>query len=286
LLWVSGFALVHGPPPRLIQTDSEGAAVRKASLLASSALTGLALAFPAAAQTPVYSWTGFYIGLNAGYGWGDNGTSCSFDASFVFASGDPASVCNGFAFPGVSPSGIIGGVQIGNNWQSGNFVFGLEADFSGSGIRGTSQFPSVDQGKTDEVSSRYDWLGTVRGRGGIAAGPGFYYATGGLAYGQVRNKYIFDITGENGCCPPTDRVEFSSSGARFGWTAGAGAEFMWRTNWSIKIEYLFVDLGTTDVDISNHPLHVDTGFNSVPSTLHFNNQLNIVRGGVNYRFGP
>jgi outer membrane immunogenic protein len=253
----------------------------KASLFASTALTGLVLASPvmaadipvkmpvkaAVVPPPAFSWTGFYIGANAGYGWADNATRCSFT--------DPGSVCEGFSFPDISSSGVIGGVQVGSNWQSGSFVFGVEADFNWLDMHGATQFPSTDPGKTDQISARYDWLGTARARAGFAAGQALFYATGGLAVGQVKSQYIFDLFSQNGT--PHHLVS-SSSSTRAGWTVGGGGEFALSRNWSFKAEYLYVDLGKTDVDISNHPAEFGR------ATLHFDNKLHIVRGGLNYRF--
>jgi outer membrane immunogenic protein len=254
----------------------------KASLFASTALTGLVLASPgmaadipvkmpvktAVVPPPAFSWTGFYIGANAGYGWGDNATRCS--------STDLGSVCD--RFPDISSSGFIGGVQVGSNWQSGSFVFGFEGDFNWLDIREATRFPTtfptIDPGKSDQISARYDWLGTARARAGFAAGQSLFYATGGLAVGRVKSQYIFDVTSSSG---PPDHLVFSSSSTRAGWTVGGGGEFALSRNWSVKAEYLHVDLGKTDLDISNHP-----GIGQ--ATLRFDNKLHIVRGGLNYRF--
>jgi outer membrane immunogenic protein len=107
---------------------------------------------------PVTSWTGFYAGVNAGYGWADNGSN--------------------------TPAGGFGGGQIGYNWQgaAGNprLVLGVEADLQISGIGGTQSF----QGVRD---SDLNYFGTVRGRVGYALGHSLVYATGGFAYGEVEN---------------------------------------------------------------------------------------------------
>ena len=161
------------------------------ALLATTALTGVLLAgsagAPAAAQpAPVYTWTGMYIGANAGYGWGEVGISCT-------------GFCERNDFVPPKPAGAIFGVQVGANYQSGMWVWGIESDFSAMLAKGTTSFPSVDIGKTtDQLTSRYDWLGTLRARGGIANGPALFYATGGLAAASVNHAYFIGVGDPDG----------------------------------------------------------------------------------------
>ncbi|HMN72032.1 MAG TPA: porin family protein [Rhodoblastus sp.] len=155
---------------------------------------------------PVFSWTGFYIGANVGYGWMD-----AFNKGVVFAPG-------GLADP---HGGIVGGGQIGYNYQfSPMFVAGLETDFQGSGVGG-----GITARKTP-------WFGTVRARLGVTpfAAPVMLYATGGFAYGRLNIGPFF----------PTG-VSFGKVAT--GWTAGAGVEYAFTPNWSAKVEYLFTNLG-------------------------------------------
>ena len=141
---------------------------------------------------PPYNWSGLYVGANFGYQWG--------------------SVTH---FP-VSPSGPMGGIQAGYNWQSGQFVFGAETDLQGSGA--------------DDTFGAYKfsnpWFGTARARAGYAMNNILLYATAGLAYGSGRVEF----------------AGLSESHASFGWTAGAGIEVGFTPHWSAKAEYLFVDL--------------------------------------------
>jgi outer membrane immunogenic protein len=157
--------------------------------------------------TPVFSWTGPYIGINGGYGWGT--------ADF-----------NG-AFPGsLSPSGGLFGATLGYNWQTGPAVWGLEGDIDWSGLRDTG----ACAGATGCRANNY-WLGTVRGRLGYNAGRWMPYVTGGLAVGDVHSH----INGFS-----------DTETTKAGWTLGAGVEAAIAGPWTAKIEYLYVDLGRGD----------------------------------------
>ena len=177
-----------------------------------------------------YNWTGFYLGVNAGFGFGRNRTDV--DASLF-----------GFSeTTRLSPFGALGGAQVGYNWQTGNFglgnlVFGLEADIQGADLKDdrSCTFACGALGGTGvQYSQKLDWFGTVRGRIGLATGPVLSYFTGGFAYGSVE-------TGVNGG-PLLGASSFKDT--RTGWTIGSGVEAALGGNWTGKIEYLYVDLGS------------------------------------------
>jgi outer membrane immunogenic protein len=181
------------------------------------------MGLPAKAPVPLPPpavWAGWYIGVNAGTHWqlatNQNG----------YAGGSSAST-------GVTDtkSGFIGGGQIGYNWQSGNFVYGLEGDFDGlTGTASTTNFGSPN-GKF--FTNKIRWLSTLRTRTGLALGETMVYMTGGLAIGGVKNSWN---------APPSFDPK-SVSQTRVGWTAGGGIEHMLTPNWVIGTEVLFVDLG-------------------------------------------
>ncbi|MGB6175173.1 MAG: outer membrane beta-barrel protein [Methylocella sp.] len=279
------------------------------------ALTGAAVAadLPSRAPPPVYlppppvfSWTGPYIGLNAGYTWSNQNTVGTFTGD-VF--GNP-NLVGGTDFSeasaelatgsvSVKNDGFIGGGQIGYNYQFGNsWVTGLEADFQGiaagngsnlvfrqatvSGFAGTP----IDQNLSSSRS--VDWLGTVRGRIGFLITPTFLlYGTGGLAYGDARTRTSITQIVESDVFLPDHYSSFGGfSHALAGWTVGGGLEWLFYPNWSLKVEYLYYDLGRATFALS--PL---TNFNSagIPftggapsSSTRFNG--NIVRAGLNYHF--
>ena len=242
---------------------------------------------PVKAIAPAASWTGLYIGGNVGYGW-DSGSTTGISA----ASTDPAlapslaAIVGAGSYPAaLSPSaqGVIGRGQIGYNWQlPSQWLIGLEADLQGSGIKGadsqTRSPPSFDTTSTG-VTKSIDWFGTVRGRVGFLATPQWLlYGTGGLAYGQTKSSFTTtDLT--TGCVPnATFCANGASSDVRTGWTAGAGAEAMLAPNWSVKVEYLYVDLGRRSMTIpaSTVPAIVFS------TSTAFREQ--IVRVGLNYHF--
>jgi outer membrane immunogenic protein len=227
---------------------------KKGFLLATSA--GLAAAaIPGGAQAadmavkapravvPVATWTGWYIGAHAGAAWTE------VDATFL---DDP------FYNASKSKTGFIGGGQIGYNWQSGNVVFGIEADISGL----SSKASTTDQIGYFAYESSIRWLSTVRGRLGFTITPNtMIYATGGVAFGGVKNT--LSIPG---------LVSYSESKTKTGWTVGGGIEHMLSRNWTVGVEGLFVDLGSTTVL---------PGF---AKATRFKNEAIIGRVKLNYKF--
>jgi len=156
---------------------------------------------------PPYNWTGFYIGINGGYGFGRS----KWD-------GLPATLdVNG---------GMVGG-QLGYNWQFGQFVYGVEGDGDWTDLRGTN----VANCPFAFCKTRNDFLATARGRFGFAADRWLPYVTGGLAVGNIRAT-VPDLAG----------IDKTNAG----WTVGGGLEFALSGNWTAKAEYLYVDLGNAN----------------------------------------
>lgn len=154
-----------------------------------------------------YNWTGFYVGINGGYGWGRSNfsgipTTGSFDV-------------NGW---------LLGGT-VGYNWQAGQAVFGLEADLDYSDMRGNAACGAFNCG------TRNQWFGTARGRIGYAFDRFMPYVTGGLAFGDIKAS----VTGFPG-----------ATQTKLGWTLGAGVEVALQGRWTAKAEYLYADLGSFD----------------------------------------
>ena len=159
-----------------------------------------------------YNWTGFYAGVNGGYGTGTSTWSL---------------------VPGtdIKPKGAMFGGTLGYNWQSGAIVYGIEGDFDWSGVKGSND---CGVGVTCETSNT--WLATFRGRVGYAFDRWLPYITAGGAYGNVKATASVPLAG----------LSASSSSDQLGWTAGAGVEYAFLGNWSAKLEYLYVDLGIFD----------------------------------------
>jgi outer membrane immunogenic protein len=187
-----------------------------------------------------FSWTGFYVGVDGGYGWNANDV----------LSAPPVLL---------RPQGGFGGGQIGYNWQTGPIVFGAEADFQGSGIEDQTSFQGVD------FKSNLDWFGTVRGRFGYAFGSSLLYPTGGFAYGNIDNEISpFGVTAKN-------------SGTATGWVVGGGWEYLFSPAWSAKVEYQYIDLGRNDPVVAGINLCTagiglvchDDAFHTVRAGLNF-----------------
>jgi outer membrane immunogenic protein len=225
---------------------------------------------------PIFTWTGLYIGLNAGYGFAGNKN--------VTVGGSPLITASQLA--GNTPfalstkrDGFIGGAQIGYNWQAGSFVYGLEADIQGADIKGSSSYcgPVGCANLITTASTKLDWLGTVRARFGFAAfDRTLLYVTGGLAVGSSKlSANINEFSGAG-----RQFIASESSNARAGYTIGAGAEYAFTQNWSAKLEYLYYDLGSRSaVGIQTNPLGPDF------ATYRTKTDGHIVRVGLNYRFG-
>jgi outer membrane immunogenic protein len=249
---------------------------------------------------PVWSWTGFYIGGNGGYSWGRSRTDVSyFNPVTGLAIVPPAGSITNASF---DMNGGIAGGQAGYNWQSTNWVFGIEGDLQWSGEKGRATYSCVGTvapaggvclpgltflpagglaGTTLTVDQSLQWFGTVRGRVGILATPKvLFYGTGGLAFGEI--KTTGTMTGFNGGGGAIASIG-STSTTRAGWTAGAGVEGKITQNWSAKLEYLYMDLGR----FSSGPFTLSpTSTISTNVSSRFTDH--ILRAGINYQFtsGP
>ncbi len=208
---------------------------------------------------PVFSWTGFYVGGNAGLSGGD------FTNTFA----DPS----GWETEGATSRGFSGGGQIGYNYQfpTTNFVVGVEADFQGSTLTGT--YWNVVEGDPspyygEKLQSQVEWWGTARGRVGYAFGNILPYATGGFAYGRVNNSFSYwDTSG-------SESISYGST--QTGWTAGGGVEYAITHNLTLKAEYLYTDLGSF-----SRPNPLDT--EGAP-TVSTRTTFSTVRAGLNWKF--
>lgn len=233
---------------------------------------------PLLPPAPVYSWTGWYVGTHAGYGWLDNDVSIGFVDPGGLGNVGPTVAAGALPLAfSTDRDGFIGGVQLGYNWQvHPNWVIGVEADISFTDWSGTQSitravapfFPLTSTAGQDT-----DWFGTLRGRLGYASNNWLFYGTAGLAFGHTDYTYGQSNTAAGG------GVNFlgTDSSADIGWSAGAGVEYGWG-NWTARVEYLHFDLG-------DHSF--TTPLNGAPTTIFtpsFSNEGDLVRVGVNYRF--
>ena len=230
---------------------------------------------------PIFTWAGFYVGLNAGAGFAtnnNNGGSNLFILPGGSVLGSPGT--NGVLTVGNNNSnnrtGFVGGGQVGYNFQFGNFVAGVEADIQYSdrnrrngtvtpfpgytfvGAPGLAFAPPPATVVTGFGSNNQNFFGTVRGRLGYAFDRALIYGTAGLAY--------------------------SGSNSRVGYAVGGGAEYAITNNFSLKLEGLYVDIRRSNSTFG-------TSFNLATNTIFVGdgarrrNEFFVVRAGVNYRFG-
>lgn len=251
------------------------------ALLAGGALAAdLPVRAPAPApvyMAPIFTWSGFYVGVNAGYA-GDK-----FQYPFSGEVGPVGAPIATFGGKGsVTSSGALFGAQIGYNWQfASNWVLGVEADYQWSNIEGRVGINAfidggvggVDVGATagSEVTS----FGTVRARLGYSWDRALVYVTGGWAHGRVKNNgsAFIDVWPAG----PFFAAGASKRTTGNGWTVGAGVEYAFTDNLSFKTEYLYVDLGDKTLLSINDPF--------VAANLKVDTRFHVVRAGLNYRFG-
>lgn len=198
---------------------------------------------------PPFNWTGFYIGANAGVLWGRSVQTVDLDTF----GGIPADTS--------TYAGFIGGVQAGYNWQFSNVVLGIEADIDGSTAR-----KSVATSASDTHNMALNWLGTVRGRAGLAFDRFLPYFTGGVAFAGLKNEIV-----DTGV--PFGAVNRGSTAT--GWTVGGGLEYAFDNHWSAKAEYLYVKFPDKTVALASG------GYNF---QFTFKDTDQIARIGLNYRF--
>ena len=246
------------------------------------------------APVMVWNWDGFYIGLNGGYSWGKSRTSVSY---FNTATGlgivPPVGSITDASFN--LNGGVFGG-QIGYNWQSSNWVFGLEADAQWTGQKGGANFlcaatapipgaclpgstflPLGTVGAGLSVDQRLEWFGTVRGRLGVLITPSvLLYGTGGLAFGSVKTDLLLASVTPAGVAVA---AASSASSTHAGWTVGAGIEAHLGGNWTGKAEYLYIDLGTFSSTVALPAAVIGANISSRITD-------NIFRVGLNYHFTP
>jgi outer membrane immunogenic protein len=225
---------------------------------------------------PVFSWTGFYIGGHWGWGWGTTDSRVLEADNLNF----PQGTINHNEFDGV----LFGG-QVGVDYQVGQWVLGIEGQMSKSDIHGLNRHDAILRpDHHTETSTHVDWVATLTGRLGFAAGRTLladntlFYVKGGAAWAD------FDSVTQS-FVSSTRRLLQTTAGSetRTGWTVGAGVEWAFGNNWSAKAEYNFIDLGTERVTRSG--INIASGD---PVVLFRDNdaQLHVFKLGLNYRFAP
>lgn len=194
---------------------------------------------PSRSVIAYYNWTGLYVGGTVGYG---SGTSdWNLDAV-------------GLTAVDTAPKGMIYGLTVGYNWHAGSLVYGIEGDYNFSNVKGSVTCAVISTCETEN-----SWLATFRGRIGYAFDRFMPYITAGGAYGDIK------------ATATTLGLSTSDNESKLGYTIGAGLEYAFLSRWTVKGEYLYVDLGKFS------PSFAASAYN-VSFSEH------IVRAGLNYRF--
>lgn len=245
-------------------------------------------------MAPIANWTGFYAGLNIGYGFKDPTVS--------FVPGDPLFTLNtpagGIPSTSYNVKGVTGGGQIGYNWQlSPNWLWGLETDFNGTDIKGagTSVFALGGAASSIVASQNVEWFGTVRARlGWLPTSTLLVYGTGGFAYASVRENVVLNSAPGSGAnafgfgwnCTGTGANCFAGSSTKIatGYTVGGGLEYAAWQNITVKVEYLYVNLGSQATVRGVATNFVGAANPSSFIANYSNLDFNVVRIGANWRF--
>jgi outer membrane immunogenic protein len=250
---------------------------------------------------PYLAWTGFYVGINGGYAWGNSSVTFAANDAAALAGtcgggGSPKGQCiNGVNF---HRDGAVAGGQFGFNWQvNSHWLVGAEADYQWSNLDGSvsSSFRLGNVGATNMVASQtVDSFGTVRARAGVVlAPPLLLYGTGGFAFGQVHENLSVPAVATKGlpatggfsyvCTIGTACFAGAASQTLFGWSAGAGAEYAITTNLIFRTELLYVHLSAPTVTATatatvagTAPASIAASFSSV--------YFAVMRAGLNYKF--
>lgn len=238
------------------------------AVLASLALIGGASAadmpvkapvYKAPVVAPPYNWTGFYVGGHIGGAWSNVDVSDPTGAIFA-----PAG-----STIGLDGSGLLGGGQVGFNWQTGHWVLGVQGDMAWTDINVSETDPFL---ATTTLSYKTDWIGMATGRVGYAWDNWLLYAKGGAAW--VHNSYSAADT--------RVRIGFSANGAdtRTGWIAGGGLEYGLTPNWTLFAEYDYIGLGTHGATLTG----TTGGGAAMTLAADVKQNISVVKGGFNYKF--
>ncbi len=236
---------------------------------------------------PVWSWTGFYIGANGGYGWGNTSTT--------------ATTFQSIATPGITlipnqafsqkPNGPVFGGQVGYNFQvSQTWLLGIEGDFDSSGLNKSSSIVTPDPlggsggTATDGFQQHSDirWLATIRGRLGWTSGPNLFYVTGGGAWENLHTNVLLSADTSAGVFSQSAAGSFNHTYS--GWVAGLGYERMITANWIVRAEYLHYGFQGTSTNALPIACPLLAGLTCGQNIASSGNRVDVGRLGLSYKF--
>lgn len=245
---------------------SLAAVVFSLGVASSASAANLTTTAPYTAADTVFSWSGAYVGLHAGYSWGANRWTSGGvleDPTIVVSPVSPAT------------NSALGGVQAGANYQTGNWVVGFEWDFAVLGHKSSAAGTLSQLGFVfpTTATSKLDWLTQFTGRAGFAFDRTLVYVKGGVAAGEAKDSFSL-------LSPIPLFLDFGTkTNLLTGWVGGVGVEHFFGPNWSAKIEYDYVDLGNT---AETYTSPIAGGTITLRETIE--HKLQIVKVGANYKF--
>ena len=244
-------------------------------------------AYKAPPPAAVWSWTGFYIGLQGGGGWGTSEDSLTGFQESVGSFVTPVFPVTpaGIVSNNLATSGLFGGADAGLNWQTGPLVLGVEGDINWSNIDGTGNcsglfgFLNVPVFQAS-CNTKMPWFATATARVGAAVDHALVYVKGGAAWAEFDHNIA---TGATTTGPGIVGPTYALSDNRFGYTVGAGIEYALGSNWSAKLEYDYMDFGTKNLSLAPTSLGI---FAPVGITLNVDDRerVQLIKAGLNYRF--
>ena len=228
---------------------------------------------PSYAPPPVFTWTGFYVGINAGYGFSGKGRANVVGNGLDLAQG--ANLPQSYS---LKRNGFIGGAQVGYNYQVGSFVGGIEADGDFAAGSNKSQTIVAPNG-TGVAKNQLSSFGTLRGRAGILVTDRWlaYGTAGGIL---ASTKFSNTLTGAGALAG--DAWAGSNNKTKTGYVIGAGTEYALTNNITAKLEYLYYDLGKSKLTAT--PINAGAIASGIVPTLKSNNNGSLLRTGVNFKF--
>ena len=237
-----------------------------AGALQPAAAADLPVAYRAPQNYVIFTWTGFYFGAHGGGGWGrEDATIAPFLGPVINPLLFPQAVINPPGGTNIDVSGGLAGGQVGANYQAGSWVLGVELDASWADLTGNSTCATGIVRVAANCSTKVNALGTFAGRLGFALDRVLLYGKGGAAF--ATDKYEINTIST-----------LRANETRWGWMVGAGIEYAFADSWSAKVEYNYLDLGTSDLRF------VDT-VALLSLDVNIREHIHVAKFGINYRFG-
>jgi outer membrane immunogenic protein len=234
----------------------------------------------------VWSWTGFYVGAHVGAGWGNKWWDSTGQTPFIAVPPAPQDI--GHNFGTTSVDGFLGGFQVGFNYQTGPLVWGVEADWSWTNMKGQFNCPAVGAAAGPPIvgpstcSSKIEWIATVVGRIGVTVDRALVYVGGGAAWAHEKDHY--SCTDLDCGAPVTAVLTWDGNNTKTGWTFLTGVEYAIWSNWSAKIQYNFYQFDDNTVHLTPNQIVGCLAGGCAEFDITTRLRIHSIKAGLNYRF--